>query len=85
MEVKRVNSDMRKDIEDIFQQPGTSMDTMHIVRSKFQKFIDEVKQALPANERSRVAEIEGFIGCNIPSQINILLPNEVRSKRCQEN
>ncbi|TVU04568.1 hypothetical protein EJB05_47684, partial [Eragrostis curvula] len=79
-EVKKVASDMRKEMEDIFQRAGSSVDTMHIVKTKFQKFVDEVKQELPANQQSRVEEIEGFIGCSVPSQISILPPNELHSK-----
>ncbi|KAL6849990.1 hypothetical protein ACP4OV_020617 [Aristida adscensionis] len=79
-EFKRMASDMHKEMEDIFQQAGGSMDTMNIVTSKFQKFIDEVKHDIPANQQSRVEEIESFIGCTIPSQINIFPPNELHSR-----
>ncbi|GJN23865.1 hypothetical protein PR202_gb11555 [Eleusine coracana subsp. coracana] len=79
-EVKRVASEIRKDMEDIIQQAAISTDTMHIVRSKFQNFVNEVKQELPDNQRSRIEEVEDFVGCNIPSQINIFPPNDVRSR-----
>ncbi|GJM91652.1 hypothetical protein PR202_ga08050 [Eleusine coracana subsp. coracana] len=81
MEVNRMASEMRKDMENLFQRSGNSVDTMHIVKSKFQQFVDEIKEELPANQQSRVEEIEGFIRCSIPSEINILPPNELCSRR----
>ncbi|XP_062202061.1 protein FAR1-RELATED SEQUENCE 5-like [Phragmites australis] len=79
-EFKRMASEMHKGMEEIFHKAGGSIDTMHIVRNKFQKFMGEVKQEIPANQRSKAEEIEGFIGCDIPSQINILPPNEIHSR-----
>ena len=67
-------------MENIFQQAESSIDTMHIVRNKFQKFLDEAKQEIPANQWRKTEDHEGFIGCTIPSQINILPQNEMHSK-----
>ncbi|GJM98068.1 hypothetical protein PR202_ga15043 [Eleusine coracana subsp. coracana] len=51
MEVNRMALDMRKDMEDLFQRAGNSVDTMNIVKSKFQKFVDEIKESfLPINK-----------------------------------
>ncbi|GJN37266.1 hypothetical protein PR202_gb26199 [Eleusine coracana subsp. coracana] len=69
--VKMLASDMRKEMEDIFQQAGSCMHTMKIINSKFQKFVDEVKLEFPTNQPSRFEELEHFTGCTIPSQVNI--------------
>ncbi|GJN18619.1 hypothetical protein PR202_gb05795 [Eleusine coracana subsp. coracana] len=79
MEVNRMASETRKDKEHLFNDLN-SLDIMHIVKSKFQKFVNEIKEELLANQQSRVEEIEGFIGCSILWEINILPPNELHSK-----
>ncbi|TVU47448.1 hypothetical protein EJB05_07051, partial [Eragrostis curvula] len=78
--LSKMSRDMRKEIENIFQQAGCSMHAMQIVKRKFQKFVDDIRDELPTNQRSKFEEIEGFTGCTIPYQVNILPPKDHLSK-----
>ena len=42
-EVKKLASDMRKDMEDVIHGAKYSVDSMKNVRGKFKKFVDEAK------------------------------------------
>jgi len=80
LEIKKMCSEMRNEMEDIFKQAGHSVDTMQLVRSKFQRFVDEARQEISSSQKSRVEEMEEFISSQLPTQIDILLPNDVHTK-----
>ncbi|KAM0832509.1 hypothetical protein ACQ4PT_064853 [Festuca glaucescens] len=73
-------STVRNKLEDLIQTAKQSDEGMNFLLSSVLSIEEPLRQKVPAAvKHTRQEEYEAFIGCNIPNEINIHPPNDVRS------
>ena len=80
---------MRNKLEDLIQTAKQSDEGMDFLLSSVLSIEEPLKQKVPiAVQHTRQEEYETFISCNIPTQVDIHLPNDVcsvgRTKRIKK-
>jgi hypothetical protein len=73
-------STVRNKVEDLIQQAKGSKEGMDFLVSSVMNIEASLGHILPTAVQTRRDEYEGFIGCQIPDQINIHAPTDVLSK-----
>lgn len=77
--MQKKSSGARKDLEESIRWAAHSIETMDVVTACLANLVDIVRQMVPADKQTRKDEFESFLGCSIPSQIEIHPPSDVRS------
>ena len=78
--VRKKISTVRNKLEDLIQTAKQSDKGMDYLLSSVLSIEQPLKQMVPAAvKHTRQEEYEEFIGCNIPTQVDIHPPNDVRS------
>jgi hypothetical protein len=73
-------STVRNKLEDLIQTAKQSDEGMDFLLSSVLSIEEPLSQKVPAAVKyTRQEEYEAFIGCNIPNQVTIHPPNDVRS------
>ena len=73
-------STVRNKLEDLIQTAKQSNEGLDFLLSSVLSIEEPLNQKVPAAvKHTRQGEYEAFIGCNIPTQVNIHPPNDVRS------
>ena len=73
-------STVRNKFEDLIQTSKQSDEDIDFLLSSVLSIEEPLNQKVPAAVKStKQGEYEAFIGCNIPTQVNIHPPNDVRS------
>jgi hypothetical protein len=80
VETRRKIAAVRNKIEDMIQQAKSSKEGMDFLVSSVMNMEGTLGQIVPSTMQSRQQEYEGFIGCQIPEQVHIHPPTDVRSK-----
>jgi hypothetical protein len=75
--LQRLISDTSNKIESLFIQAKNSLDAMQLLRDGVYALGDRITDMVPAKEQSGIEEFEGY---PIPMQVDIHLPNDIRSK-----
>nr|XP_051187161.1 protein FAR1-RELATED SEQUENCE 5-like [Lolium perenne] len=71
---------VRNKLEDLIQTAKQSDEGMDFLLSSVLSIEEPLSQKVPAAvKHTRQEEYEAFIGCNIPTEVNIHPPNDVRS------
>jgi hypothetical protein len=71
---------IRNKIEDSIQRAKSSKEAMDFLVSSVLNINDSLGQIVPSMVQPSQQEYENFIGCEIPEEIQIHPPNDVRSK-----
>jgi superfamily II helicase len=75
-------SAVRNKLEDLIQTAKQSEEGMNFLLSSVLSIEEPLRKTVPAAVKyTRQEEYEAFIGCNIPTELNIHPPNDVRSVR----
>ena len=80
VETRRKIAAVRNKIEDMIQQAKSSKEGMDFLVSSVMNMEGTLGQIVPSTMQSRQQEYEGFIGCQIPDEVHIHPPTNVRSK-----
>jgi hypothetical protein len=75
--LQKLISDTSNKIESLFIQVKNSLDAMQLLRDGVYALGDRITDMVPAKEQSGIEEFEGY---PIPMQVDIHLPNDIRSK-----
>nr|XP_015645022.1 protein FAR1-RELATED SEQUENCE 5-like [Oryza sativa Japonica Group] len=78
--MKKLVFDVFNTMEETIHLAKQSIDSMQLLKNGVLDIAKQVRQMVPATQRTRVSEIEEFLGCSIPTQIDIHPPNDVRAK-----
>ncbi|TVU23182.1 hypothetical protein EJB05_30217, partial [Eragrostis curvula] len=70
----------KANMESLFVQAKQSPDAMQLLRDGVFSLGEKISEMVPAKELSTTEEFEEFLGCQIPSQVDIHPPNDIRSK-----
>jgi hypothetical protein len=79
-ERRRKMAVVRNKVESIIQQAKSSKEGMDFLVSSMTNIEASLSQIIPCSVQSRQQEYEGFIGCQIPDEVHIHPPTNVRSK-----
>jgi hypothetical protein len=71
---------IRNKVEDSIQRAKSSSEAMDFLVSSVLKIDESLRHIVPSTMQASQQEYENFIGCQIPEQIQIHHPNDVRSK-----
>lgn len=71
---------VRNKVEDMIQQAKSSKEGMIFLVSSMMNIEASLSQIVPTMVQTSQQEYEGFIGCEIPKEVYIHPPNDVRSK-----
>jgi hypothetical protein len=80
VEKRKKISLVRNKIEDLIQRTKTSNEGMDFLVSSILNIEASVDNLVPSTMQNTQEEYENFIGCELPDQIEIHPPNDVRSK-----
>ena len=84
LSMKKKNSDSRNKFEDLVQMAKQSDQGLDFLFSSLCNLHDPLKKIVPHASISKQDEFEAFIGTKIPNEVNIHLPNDIKSKgRCK--
>jgi hypothetical protein len=84
LSMKKKISDSRNKFEDLLQMAKQSEQGLDYLFSSMCNLHDPLQKIVPHASTSKQDEFEAFIGTKIPNEINIHLPNDVKSKgRCK--
>ncbi|XP_052162042.1 protein FAR1-RELATED SEQUENCE 5-like [Oryza glaberrima] len=78
--MKKLVFDVFNTMEETIHLAKQSIDSMQLLKNGVLDIAKQVRQMVPATQRTRVSEIEEFLGCSIPTQIDIHPPNDVQAK-----
>jgi hypothetical protein len=77
-------SDSRNKFEDLIQMVKQSDQGLDLLFSTLCNIQDPIQKIVPHGTICKQDEFEAFIGMKIPNEVNIHLPNDIRSKgRCK--
>lgn len=80
VEKRKKISLVRNKIEDLIQRTKTSNEGMDFLVSSILNIEASIDNLVPSTMQNTQEEYENFIGCELPDQIEIHPPNDVRSK-----
>ena len=80
VESRKKISTVRNKLEDLIQLVKGSKEGMDFLVSSMMNLEASLGHIVPTAAQTRKEEYEGFIGCQIPDQINIHPPTDVLSK-----
>jgi hypothetical protein len=84
LSMKKNISDSRNKFEDLLQMAKQSEQGLDYLFSSMCNLHDPLQKIVPYASTSKQDEFEAFIGTKIPNEVNIHLPNDVKSKgRCK--
>uniref|UniRef100_A0A0E0NXJ5 Uncharacterized protein n=1 Tax=Oryza rufipogon TaxID=4529 RepID=A0A0E0NXJ5_ORYRU len=67
-------------MEKLILQAKQSAAAMQLLRDELVVLGDKLNEMVPEKELSQIEEFESYLGCSIPSQIEIHPPNDTRSR-----
>lgn len=79
-ERRRKMAVVQNKVESIIQRAKSSKEGMDFLVSSMTNIEASLSQIIPCSVQSRQQEYEGFIGCQIPDEVHIHPPTNVRSK-----
>ncbi|KAL6606177.1 hypothetical protein ACP70R_041830 [Stipagrostis hirtigluma subsp. patula] len=79
-EMLKLASAARNDMEESIILAAQSKDIMELVRKSLADLVLNVRKMVPEHQQTKQGEIEAFIGCSIPGQVDILAPGNVEAK-----
>jgi hypothetical protein len=71
---------VRNNVEDLIQRAKSSIDAIDFLVSSVLEIEGSLGNIIPTMVPHTQEEYESFVGCEIPEEIQIHLPNDVRSK-----
>lgn len=78
--MQKMLSEACNQMEKLILQAKQSAAAMQLLRDELVVLGDKLNEMVPEKELSQIEEFESYLGCSIPSQIEIHPPNDTRSR-----
>lgn len=79
-EIQKLVSKTCKKMEELLIQAKQSQVGMQFLRDGIFTLGEQLSIQVPAKEQTQTEEFEEFLGCSIPSEVDIHPPNDIRSR-----
>ncbi|XP_037428374.1 protein FAR1-RELATED SEQUENCE 3-like [Triticum dicoccoides] len=79
-EIQKLVSETRENMEELLVQAKQSQVGIQLLRDHIFALGEQLSTLVPAKEQTQTEEYEEFLGCSIPSEVDIHPPNDIRSR-----